>query len=287
MAVTTIKKSPLGKEDLYFDTDGTHEVVSIPTSTGGIRSVKRINGTHIPIIVATRNLLRADGTATNATDVDAALAELYADNANQGIPDDLTIEVSSGTMQLKDAGGSAGVTTAKLQDDCVTAAKLADDASVDGNRAVTTNHLRDDCVTQAKINAGAVDTTELATDAVTADKIEAGAVATSELADDAVTSDKMDLDGSLNGPGFFCVAAGTHTLTGGATTEVKAIPGGGKQSTAGTGDILIVSPKSGFTQAINLVNATLSNSNEITYDTETGNIPAGAVVYYAVFKACT
>lgn len=47
------------------------------------------------------------------------------------------------------------VLTANILDDAVTAAKLADHATIDGNRAVTTNHVRDLNITKAKLAAGA------------------------------------------------------------------------------------------------------------------------------------
>lgn len=49
--------------------------------------------------------------------------------------------------------GLASIVTADLADDAVDAAKLKDDATVDGNRAVTTNHIRDAAVTAAKLAA--------------------------------------------------------------------------------------------------------------------------------------
>ena len=48
------------------------------------------------------------------------------------------------------------ISTDLLQDDSVTAAKLRDSASVDGDRAVTTNHIRDNAVTTAKIADGTI-----------------------------------------------------------------------------------------------------------------------------------
>jgi len=283
MAVTTLKKARLGKEDLYLDTDGTQEVVSVPKSDGTTRLVKKINAVHIPTTTATRAKTDAAGTTLTETDVDSTLQQLLDDNVLQGIPDGTTVEVSSGTLQVK----ANGIGTTQLAADSVTENELREDASVDANRAVKTDHIKDSAVTTAKINASAVTEAKIGALAVTEGKIGAGAVTTAKLGDDAVTSAKTDMDGSGNGLGFFCIAAGTHSLTGGATTEIKTISISAPQSAVGTGDILIVSPKSGFTQAINLVNATISNTNEITYDTETGNIPAGAVVYYAVFKACS
>lgn len=86
------------------------------------------------------------------------------------------------------------IATANIEDNAITAAKIAADA-------VGTSEIAADAVTAAEIAAGAVGTTEIAddavtaakiaTDAVTADAIAAGAVGTAEVADDAITAAKI------------------------------------------------------------------------------------------------
>lgn len=124
--------------------------------------------------------------------------------------DDSTIELSSNTLSVKDAGISAAklassavtsakiatgaVTNAKLGSDAVTSAKIADNAIdsehyVDGS--IDTAHLADDAVTGDKIAALTVATGNIAASAVTSAKINDGAVGTAKLATDAVTTAKI------------------------------------------------------------------------------------------------
>jgi hypothetical protein len=67
------------------------------------------------------------------------------------------IDLSINALQLN----ADSVTESKILNDAVTADKLRDDASVDGNRAVTTNHIRDAAVTNAKVATG-IDAVKLA-----------------------------------------------------------------------------------------------------------------------------
>ena len=96
------------------------------------------------------------------------------------------------------------VTTAILQDDSVTTAKIAASnvtATELGANAVITSKIADDAVTTAKIAAGAVGNTEIADVAISTAKIAGGAVnsgalgtgvvTTVKIADDAVTAAKL------------------------------------------------------------------------------------------------
>lgn len=68
--------------------------------------------------------------------------------------DSAQFTVGDGTItadKLLGDGGSEAVTTVKIRNDAVTADKLADSASTDGDRAVTTNHIRNNAVTTAKL----------------------------------------------------------------------------------------------------------------------------------------
>ena len=90
-----------------------------------------------------------------------------------------------------------GLGTAALQDDAVTAAKLRDDVSIDGNRAVTTNHIRDNAITTAKIAADNVTMDKLGSGALPTDitvasaNIVDGTIVTADIADDAITAAKI------------------------------------------------------------------------------------------------
>lgn len=79
------------------------------------------------------------------------------------------------------------VTTARLNTDAVTSAKIA-------SGAVGTTQLAADAVTASEIGAGAVGTTQLATDSVDADAIGTGAVNTDEIAADAVGVSEFDAE---------------------------------------------------------------------------------------------
>ena len=134
--ITTVKKSKIGEQDIFFDSDGASSEVSIPTSTGGVRTVNKVNASHIPSTTTTRAKTRiGSGTpASSATDVDGHIQEVYDDLAKIGEPDDSTVAVSSGQLIVKTGGitstqlGSNSVTTVKITDDNVTNAKMAADA---------------------------------------------------------------------------------------------------------------------------------------------------------------
>lgn len=97
-----------------------------------------------------------------------------------------------------DVSAPGSVTTSMIDDDAVTADKLADHASTDASRAVTTNHIRDGAVTVAKLGDDSVTADKLkdsvGTDgdrAVTTNHIRDANVTTAKLADDSVTADKL------------------------------------------------------------------------------------------------
>lgn len=73
--------------------------------------------------------------------------------------DDTTLELSSGAMRLKAAGGGNGIATSHINDDAINAAKIADDA-------VETAQIKDAAVVAAKLGPDAVDGTKIADDAI-------------------------------------------------------------------------------------------------------------------------
>lgn len=198
-----------------------------------------------------------------------------------GLTPDLSIgTVTTGTADVTKSGtleapvfsfvlpsaGANGVNTAALQDNAVTADKIAADAvgsSEIAANAVGTSEIADDAVTAAKIAAGAVGTSELADGAVTAAKIAAdtitagniaanavgsseladNAVDTAAIADSAVTPAKLATSGrfvfptgAANGYGF---ASGAVHLSGTGAPEgvVTAAPGSTWLQTDATTDV--------------------------------------------------
>lgn len=78
----------------------------------------------------------------------------------------------------------SAVTTTKLADNSVTAAKIV-------SNAINTNHIADNSVTSSKIAANAVTTTQIADNAVTTTKVAANAINTTHIADNSVTNTKI------------------------------------------------------------------------------------------------
>tara|TARA_R100001086_G_scaffold242540_1_gene170324 strand:- start:540 stop:1778 length:1239 start_codon:yes stop_codon:yes gene_type:complete len=117
-------------------------------------------------------------------------------------PNGSSVEVTGFSESSVGTPGDGTVTTAKLADDAVTAAKLA-------SSAVVTASIVDDAVTAAKLASSAVVTASIVDDAVTqakiaddavgADQLAASAVVTASIVDDAVTLAKMasGTDGNL------------------------------------------------------------------------------------------
>lgn len=90
---------------------------------------------------------------------------------------------------------SNAVTTAKITDANVTAAKLASNSVTtakiaDGN--VSRAKLSSECVSANQLASGAVTTAKITSGAVTADKLASNAVTTAKIASSAVTSAKID-----------------------------------------------------------------------------------------------
>lgn len=200
MAITTIIKRLLGVEDVNWDSDGSDSRFPVETSTGGTRSVKRVNSSDIPSTTAAREKKRIGSSTptTGGKDVDGHLQEVYDDLNKIGEPDNATLQNSDGSLKVK-AGGigpdqiaNDAVVTDKILNVNVTTEKIA-------LLAVETGLIADNAVTSGKILNGAVGEDELATDAVI----------TAKIKDEEVTGAKLNLsDGPIKQPNFFCVLAG-------------------------------------------------------------------------------
>ena len=215
MAITTIIKRLLGVEDVNWDSDGSDSRFPVENSTGGTRSVKRVNSSDIPSTTAAREKKRIGSSTptTGGKDVDGHLQEVYDDLNKIGDPDAATLQNSDGSLKVK-AGGigpdqiaNDAVVTDKILNINVTTEKIA-------LLAVETNQLGNDAVTSGKILNGAVGEDKLATDAVVTVKIK----------DEEVTGAKLLLDaGTIKQPQFFCVAAGEITLAGGDAEQTFSV----------------------------------------------------------------
>ena len=155
------------------------------------------------------------GTSTPTTS-DIANGEVAIDTSAQKfyVNDGGTVKEIGGGASTGVSDGS--ITTAKLADDAVTDAKLANSinsaiaantakvtnanhtgdvtgstALTIANNAVTTNKIADDAVTSAKLGPQSVDSNAMAENAVIRASIADNAVSTAKIADDAVTNAKI------------------------------------------------------------------------------------------------
>lgn len=287
MAVTSISKHRLGYEDLLIDQRGVGLTSSVEMSNGRSRQVRHLNAELLPVTLATRAKTRiGTGTpATTQTDVDGILQELYTDLAKIGEPDDSTVEVSSGILQVKDDG--------------ITADKLRDDASTDANRAVTQDHIRDeaisaaklesDAVTTAKILDSAVTTAKINDFAVTEDKLASSAVTNAKIADDTIRPGKLNMDnqaGAESTPAAYIVATGveavgtgspTHTIS--FTTLVGSITD--YRAFITVEDATLATAAAVGFQALQSAELDTLSSITLTFN---GNVTTGGNVYWQIIK---
>ena len=96
--------------------------------------------------VTTTTSFSEDDQLTHVT-----LNSLFTNSAfHSSAVDDTTLELSSGAIRLKAAGGGNGIATSDINDDAIVVAKIADDA-------VETDQIKDANVTLAKMAVESVD----------------------------------------------------------------------------------------------------------------------------------
>ena len=142
-------------------------------------------------------------------------------------PNGSSVEVTGFSESSVGTPGDGTVTTAKLADDAVTAAKLA-------SSAVVTASIVDDAVTAAKLASSAVVTAsivddnvtqaKIADDAVGADQLAASAVVTASIVDDAVTQAKI-ADDAVGADQLAASAVVTASIVDDAVTLAKMASG--------------------------------------------------------------
>lgn len=182
---TQIELSAISSDTVYQTADGN---VRTTSTNGYVVRVRIYRFTDAASTPATFS----PGTSVRAVDLN--------DNFEQIL---FIMQERQNTLQ-QISGGSLGenvITTAAIQDNAVTADKLASDSLTDSARAVTTNHIRDGAVTTSKIADGAVTTAKIAADAVDGTKIADdsidsehyvdGSIDTAHIANDAVTTAKI------------------------------------------------------------------------------------------------
>lgn len=144
------------------------------------------------------------------------------------------------------------ISTAKIQDAAVTAAKV-------GTAAIGTSALQDGCTTEAKIGTGAVTSSKLGTGSVLAAAIGAGQVGTSALADGAITSAKLG-SGSVLAAAIGSGQVGSDALASGAVTSAKIGTGAILAAAIGAGEVGTAALASGAVTSDKLGSASVTSS---------------------------
>ena len=71
-------KDLLGQQDIAFDSNGVAETFARMLSNGGTQNIKKINASHLPLLLATRTLALYNGGSLNAEQADAAFTQICA-----------------------------------------------------------------------------------------------------------------------------------------------------------------------------------------------------------------
>lgn len=162
----TAKKNKLGVQDLLFDKVGTGASTSVEKSDGNSRLVDHLNAGKLPTTTVTRAKKRASNATSAATDVGGSIDELYDDTNSIGVPDDDTLENSTGTLRIK----ANGVDTNEVKAEAITTTEIKDATIATGDialLAIDDTLLKADSVLTVKIIDLAVTTAKIALLAIT------------------------------------------------------------------------------------------------------------------------
>ncbi len=130
----------------------------------------------------------------------------------------------AGTTITADNLADGAVTTAKILDGTITSADLQ--STTGGPGAVATVNLQDDAVTAPKIAADAVGASEIATGAVTTAEIADGTIKTEDLLDGAVTTDKQTANAASASVPPATLVLNSGTLSGTPATASLVLTAG-------------------------------------------------------------
>ena len=240
--------------------------------------------------VTTTTSFSEDDQLTHVT-----LNSLFTNSAfHSSAVDDTTLELSSGAIRLKAAGGGNGIATSHINDDAIVVAKIADDA-------VETDQIKDANVTLAKMAVesvdsdqyvdGSIDEEHLSNDVITG---QTALTAVPSLTDVMLFSDADD-SGNLKKLDFMQYlplprAWGVIPWDDFATVTIAGSSGVNTSTTvSSTGDVdtATVTLLNDMSDTNYVVHATLgtsssvkptSNSNAVVWDRAAGSFKIGAAV---------
>ena len=212
----------------YFDITGTTTTAGFSTVNAGIMKMVQFDGvlqlTHnsssfnlptganITTAAGDRALFRSEGSGNWRCMWYQRASGAALKIADESIDSDAFVDGSIDAAHI----ASSAVTTAKINADAVTGAKIADDALdsehyTDGS--IDAAHLASSTVTTVKINADAVTAAKIADDALDSEHYTDGSIDTAHIADNQITLAKLS-DGTQGGILYYA--------SGGAPTELSA-----------------------------------------------------------------
>ncbi len=214
--------------EITVDTDKDIIVVHDGSTAGGFPAAKQ-DMSNVSNTVGVTQLNVSDGTNGQvlSTNGSGTLSFSTVDATTAVVGGDLSGTVGNAQIVANAVGttelATDSVTTLKITDANVTAAKLALDSVtttkiLDVN--VTTAKIADSAITSAKILDGAIVAGDLATDSVTSIKILDGNITTAKLATDAITTIKI-LDGNITTAKLATDSVTTIKITDANVTDAK------------------------------------------------------------------